>query len=104
MDCAARGVPIRAVIDRQFAEAGIAAPAPAIESSSDRLNCAVLARTDMIAVMTDDGAKAYSKSGEIVVLPIKIAGRLPAVGVMTRASYKSNPLKTFLQVLRDAVR
>jgi DNA-binding transcriptional LysR family regulator len=98
------GVSIRRAIDRQFAEAGIAAPVPAIESSSDRLNCAVLARTDMIAVMTDDGAKAYSNSGEVVMLPIKVAGRLPAVGVMTRASYVSNSLKTFLQVLRDTVR
>lgn len=97
------GAPIRSVIDRQFAEAGIAVPVPAIESSSDRLNCAVLARTDMIAVMTDDGAKAYTDSGDVVVLPVKIAGRLPAVGVMTRASYISNSLKTFLQVLRDTV-
>jgi DNA-binding transcriptional LysR family regulator len=102
--CRGRVPPIRRIIDRQFAEAGIAVPVPAIESSSDRLNCAVLARTDMIAVMTDDGAKAYSNSGEGVVLPIKVAGRLPAVGEMTRGSYLSNSLKTFLQVLRDVVR
>lgn len=98
------GAPIRIVIDRQFAEAGIPVPVPAIESSSDRLNCTVLAGTDMIAVMTDDGAKAYTDAGNLVVLPVKLAGRLPAVGAMTRASYISNSLKTFLQVLRDTVR
>ncbi len=98
------GVPIRAVIDRQFAEAGMAAPTPAIESSSDRLNCAVLNGTDMIAVMTDDGARAYSKTGEIAVLQIKIADRLPAIGVMTRSTPMPSALKTFLQVLRDEAR
>lgn len=97
------GAPIRSVVDRQFAEAGIAMPALAVESSSDRLNCAVLARSDMIAVMTDDGAKAYAESGDVVVLPVKVTGHLPAVGVMTRASYISNSLKTFLQALRDTV-
>jgi DNA-binding transcriptional LysR family regulator len=98
------GEPIRGVIDRQFAEAGITAPTPAIESTSVRLNCAVLGGTDMIGVMPDDAATEYAKTGELIVLQIKIADRLPLVGVMTRSSSAPNALKVLLEVLRSEIR
>ncbi len=94
------GAPIRTVIDREFADAGVVPPLPMISSTSIRLNLAVLCGTDMIGVMSQDAALAYSRAGELAILPIELTGSLPHVGVVTRSSHVSHALRTFLAELR----
>lgn len=93
--------PIRAAIESEFIRSGIQPPTPMIESTSSRLNQVIVAQTDMITVMTKDAAVAYAKSGEVAILPIKIAGPLPQVGMITRAGHKSRAVETFLAALRE---
>lgn len=95
-----RGAPIRAVIDREFTDLGLAPPIPAIESTSFRLIQAVVSETDMIGVITYEASLAYTRTGELAVLPVKVSGRLPYIGVIRRAAAVSNALGMFLSVLR----
>lgn len=92
--------PIRAVIENEFIRFGIQPPTPVIESTSSRLNQVIVAQTDMIAVMTQDAAAAYTKNHMLAILPIKIVGPLPQVGVITRTGYKARAVETFLSALR----
>src|SRR5262245_31765787 len=94
------GSPIRTVIDQQFAHAGTVAPAPMVESTSIRLNQAVIAGTDMIGVMIYDAAHAYARGHELAILPVKFFSQPPYIGVITRTSQVSHALGTFLAVLR----
>jgi molybdate transport repressor ModE-like protein len=94
------GTPIRAVIDQQFIHAGTVPPVPTLESTSIRLNQAVLAGTDMIAIMIYDAASAYARSGQLAILPVKFLSRPPYIGVITRSPQLSHALDTFLAVLR----
>lgn len=94
------GAPIRTVIDREFVEAGVTSPLPMIESTSIRLNLAVLSGTDMIGVMSEDAALGYSRAGDLAILPVALSGSLPHVGVVTRSSHVSQALHIFLAELR----
>jgi DNA-binding transcriptional LysR family regulator len=92
--------PIRAVIDQHFSENGVVPPTPVIESTSLRLNYAILSITEMIAVMPQDAAIDYEKTGQLGGLRVKIGDRLPAVGVITRRSSTPLAVEAFLQILR----
>jgi DNA-binding transcriptional LysR family regulator len=95
-----RGGPIRTAIDREFTDQGLAPPLPAIETTSFRLIQAVVAATDMIGVISYEASSAYKRTGELAVLPIKLSGRLPHIGVVTRTAMGSKALGTFLAALR----
>lgn len=99
-----RGAPIRAAIDWEFTDLGLAPPVPAIESTSFRLIQAVVSETDMIGVITYEASLSYTRTGELAVLPIKLAGRLPHIGVITRMPVVSKALGTFLATLRRECR
>jgi DNA-binding transcriptional LysR family regulator len=99
-----RGAPIRAAVDREFTDLGLPPPIPAIESTSFRLVQAVVSETDMIGVITYEASLAYVRTGELAVLPVKLSGRLPHIGVITRAPFVSNALETFLSALRKECR
>jgi DNA-binding transcriptional LysR family regulator len=94
------GTPIRAMIDQQFIQAGTVPPVPMIESTSIRLNQAIVARTDMICLMIYDAARAYARSRQLVILPVKFFSQPPYIGVITRSPQVSHALATFLAVLR----
>jgi len=94
------GAPIRAVIDQQFSHVGTVPPVPTIESTSIRLNQAIVAGTDMICLMISDAARAYARSGQLGILPVKFSSRPPYIGVITRSPQVSHALATFLAALR----
>lgn len=95
------GSPIRNVIDNVFAAAGIAAPAPIVESASIRLNYELVRASDMIGLMPDDAARRYAGPGGLAILPYELGDRLPFVGVLTRTAPSSQALSLFLRVLRE---
>jgi DNA-binding transcriptional LysR family regulator len=95
-----RGAPIRTAVDREFTDLGLVPPVPGIESTSFRLIQAVVAETDMVGVITYEASLAYTRSGELAVLPVKLSGPLPHIGVITRTPVVSNALGTFLATLR----
>jgi DNA-binding transcriptional LysR family regulator len=99
-----RGAPIRAAIEREFTDLGLLPPIPTIESTSFRLIQAVVSETDMIGVITYEASRDCARTGELAVLPVKLAGRLPHIGVIKRASTVSNALGTFLAALRKECR
>ncbi|MBI1201187.1 MAG: LysR family transcriptional regulator [Rhodopseudomonas sp.] len=93
--------PIRVVIESQFIRAGIRPPAPVIESTSSRLNCGIVAATDMITVMTEDAAIGYVRAGMVAILPVDVIDLLPMVGFITRTPHLSPAVRTFLTALRQ---
>jgi DNA-binding transcriptional LysR family regulator len=95
-----RGAPIRTAIDREFTDLGLVPPVPAIESTSFRLIQAVVAETDMVGVISHEASLSYARSRELAVLPVKLSGSLPHIGVITRTPVVSNALGTFLATLR----
>ena len=95
-----RGAPIRTAIDREFTDLGLVPPVPAIESTSFRLIQAVVAETDMVGVISHEASLSYARSRELAVLPVKLSGPLPHIGVITRTPVVSNALGTFLATLR----
>lgn len=95
------GAPIRTVIDSLFAAAGLAAPVPLVESTSIRLNYELVRTSDMIGVMPEDAAVAYSSGRSLAILPFDLGDRLPYVGVMTRTAPPSHALSLFLRLLRE---
>jgi DNA-binding transcriptional LysR family regulator len=95
-----RGAPIRTAIDREFTDLGLSPPIPAIETTSFRLIQAVVSETDMIGVITYEASLTYMRTGELAVLPVKLSGRLPHIGAITRTPVGSNALGTFLAALR----
>lgn len=96
-----RDAPIRRVIDRYFTANGLVPPTPVIESTSLRLNYAILSVTEFLAVMPQDAAASYEKAGQLIGLRVKIGDRLPGVGVITRRTATPLAVETFLQVLRS---
>lgn len=94
------GAPIRRAIDSLFAEAGLAAPEPLVESTSIRLNYELIRSSDMIGSMTADAAESYAAQRQLAILPIELGERLPPVGVIMRPSGMTRALALFLDVLR----
>jgi DNA-binding transcriptional LysR family regulator len=99
-----RDAPIRDVIESQFMQAGLRPPKPTIESTSNRLNYAIVRETDMISVMTQDAALGYVAAGTLAALPAKFTVPLPYVGVITRTQQVSYAMATFLNALRTQSR
>jgi DNA-binding transcriptional LysR family regulator len=95
------GAPIRSLIDQQFSNAGITPPTPLIESTSVRLNQAVIAGTDMIGVMIHSAALDYAHAGKLAILPIKLCNGPPPIGVIMRTQKVSQAVATFLAALRE---
>jgi DNA-binding transcriptional LysR family regulator len=95
------GAPIRIVIESVFSSAGLAPPAPLVESAMIRLNFELVRASDMIGVMPDDAAQAYAAARTLAILPLDLGDRLPFVGVTTRPAPPSQALTLFLWVLRE---
>ncbi|ARP98397.1 LysR substrate-binding domain-containing protein [Pseudorhodoplanes sinuspersici] len=98
------GAPIRTVIDSLFVSAGLAAPAPLIESTSIRLNYELVRTSDMIGVMSEAAAMTYAAQRRLAILPIDLGDRLPYVGVMMRSARMSKAMALFLRILREQCR
>jgi DNA-binding transcriptional LysR family regulator len=95
------GAPIRIVIEGVFSEAGLAPPAPLVESAMIRLNFELVRASDMIGVMPDDAAQTYAAARSLAILPFELGDRLPFVGVTTRPAPPSQALTLFLRLLRE---
>ena len=98
------GAPIRTVIDSLFVSAGLAAPAPLIESTSIRLNYELVRTSDMIGVMSEAAATTYAAQRRLAILPVDLGEALPSVGVMMRGARASKAMTLFLQILREQCR
>jgi DNA-binding transcriptional LysR family regulator len=96
-----RGAPIRTAIDAQFAQAGLSAVDPVIESTSTRLNVEILRSTETIGVVTADAAQEYERLRLLAALAVPLTTKIPYVGVITREGHISKALDTFLGMLRD---
>jgi DNA-binding transcriptional LysR family regulator len=92
--------PIRRAIESHFIRAGLRPPIPKIESTSSRLNAAIVSATDMIAIMTEDAALGYRKAGTLAILPVTPIGPLSEVGIITRSQHLSYAMRPFLAALR----
>lgn len=92
---------LRRQIDAAFLAARLPLPTNAVESVSIMTNLALLATTDMIAVIPHQVAVAYADGRALTPLPITLDWDLGPVGLLSRAEWRLPPAA---EVLADAVR
>jgi DNA-binding transcriptional LysR family regulator len=73
--------PTRSAIERAFMRAGCTPPAPSFINYATQLVCAVLRRSDALAVLPFGAVKAPIESGEIALLPTSADFQLPAYAI-----------------------
>jgi len=96
--------PLRHAIDATFAEAGMAPPAPWLESASPTANRTLLRTSDCLAVSSLAASQAQQQLGILRVLPLRLSyGREP-VGLVWREARPAPPVARVLAALREAAR
>jgi DNA-binding transcriptional LysR family regulator len=94
------GAPLRQALDSQFASLRLCTPRVSVESTSFLVNQSLLARSDMVTVMTVSAARSFEAMGALTVLAVKLDVELPLIGVITRAGDPPSATKLFLDALR----
>ncbi len=94
---------IRQRLEIALLEATGRRPESVMESMSLLINLALLRRANVIAVMPDDVAGEFARSGQLHVLPVNINDLVAPVALITRHGQRPSPvLETFMQHLRFA--
>jgi DNA-binding transcriptional LysR family regulator len=93
--------PLRQALERQFASQRLCMPPITVESTATLFNQSLLARSDMVAVMTVSAAHEYAALGALAILPVALDGELPLIGVITRSGDPPSATKLFLDALRQ---
>lgn len=95
------GTSLRQQIDSAFLTARLPLPGDAVESVSIMTNLALLASSDMVAVMPHQVASAYADGQTLVCLPVSLDWDLGPVGLLTRRDWRLPPAA---RVLAETVR
>lgn len=83
--------PARLLIDRCFREVGLPVPTPAVESGDMAIIRGLLARTDMLAIVSSHQFETDIASGEVVALNVSLEQTRRAIGLMTRRQCLHTP-------------
>ena len=83
--------PTRSAIERAFMRAGCTPPTPSFINYATQLVCAVLCRTDALAVMPFGAVKAPIESGEIALVHTRADFQLPAYAIYKPLQAVSDP-------------
>jgi len=86
-----------------FAGAGLALPRRLIESVSIMTNLALLAKSEMVALMPQSAAERFARSGSLVILPFEGLAPFSDVGYTVRSDRRPTAAtERFLAALREA--
>jgi len=98
------GTPLRHAIDATFAGAGLAPPAPWLESASPTANLGLLRTTDCLGVYSLAAGLAHQEPGLLRALPLPLAYGMDPVGLVWRDAVPAPPVARVLDALRGAAR
>ncbi|GAB7533932.1 LysR family transcriptional regulator [Burkholderia sp. 22PA0099] len=100
-----RDTPSRALLAAAFELAGQAEPTPAVETGDSMIVRGLLARSTMLAVVSQGQMDADLKDGEVKALPIELAGTVRPIGIIRRAGVlASPPAAALFDTIRDVAR
>ncbi|WP_186168089.1 LysR family transcriptional regulator [Burkholderia gladioli] len=86
-----RDTPSRALLAAAFATAGQAEPVPSVETGDSMIVRGLLARSAMLAVVSQGQMTRELRSGEVKALPIELAGTARPIGIIRRAGVLASP-------------
>ena len=92
---------LRRRFDAMFRRAGLVPPLDVVETSALLVITGLLHDTDALHVMPREVAQRYASFGQLVVLPIELACRMDAFGIVTP---RERPLSAAARRLVQAVR
>ena len=99
------GSVLRHRFELMFQEEGLEVPADLIETTALLFVTRMLAQSDMIAVVAADVALYYQEHGLIAILPIELACKMDAFGIVTRTDRLLAPAaKVMLRALKLAAK
>ncbi len=94
-------MPLRALLEREFADAGMALPSNLIETSSVFSTVTLLRRaSDLVALLPDEVCEFFREYGMLRVLPIALVSRGQPFGLITRVGAQPSPIaRRFIEIL-----
>ncbi|ARP93369.1 LysR family transcriptional regulator [Bordetella genomosp. 13] len=94
-------MPLRALLEREIADAGMALPSNLIETSSVFATVTLLRRcTDLVALLPEEVCAHFREHGMLRVLPIALVSRGQPFGLVTRAGAQPSPVaQRFIDIL-----
>jgi DNA-binding transcriptional LysR family regulator len=97
------GSVLRHRFELTFQEEGLEAPVNLIETAALLFATRMLQQSDMLAVLAADVARYYAEHGMLTVLPIQLACKMDAYGLITRTDRLLSPAgRAMLEAVRKA--
>ncbi len=96
-----RPSPMRALVDRSFADAGVAPPPSTIETAAVLMTASLLPGSELIAVLPSSVAAFYARLEVLKVLPVPLPRKLDPYGIVTRSG---RPVSASMSLLLDTLR
>jgi len=97
------GSVLRHRFELMFHSAGLEPPTRLIESTALLFTIKMLQQTDYMSVVPTDVAHYYADHGIVSVLPMELACKMDAFGIITRTDWLLSPAaRVVLQALQDA--
>ncbi|GAB3626453.1 LysR family transcriptional regulator [Pandoraea terrae] len=93
--------PMRALVDRSFADAGVTPPSSTIETAAVLMTTSLLPGSDLVAVLPASVAAFYARLDVLKVLPVPLPRKLGPYGIVTR---RGRPLSASMSLLVDTLR
>lgn len=99
------GSPARLLLDGCFAELGMPAPQPVVESGDLAIIRGLLLRSDMLAAVSAHQLEREIVSGELCVLPWSLEHTTRAIGLIQRAGcLHTAAAEALMEAIRDVIR
>lgn len=94
-------MPLRALLEREFADAGMSLPSNLIETSSVFSTVSLLRHaSDLVALLPDEVCEFFRAYGMLRVLPITLVSRGQPFGLITRVGAQPSPIaQRFIDIL-----
>lgn len=98
-----RDMPLRRVVEREFAQAGLALPRHTVETASTFASLSMLQqRADSVALLPTSVASFVATHGMACLLPVELAARTEPFGLVTRRGTALSPAaQLFARLLRE---
>jgi DNA-binding transcriptional LysR family regulator len=96
-----RPSPMRALVDRSFADAGVAPPPSTVETAAVLMTASLLPGSELIAVLPSSVAAFYARLDVLKVLPVPLPRKLGPYGIVTR---RGRPVSASTSLLLDTLR
>lgn len=98
-----KGMPLRALLEKEMDLAGVAAPVNAIETASTLATIAILQKSDdTVALLPTDVARIFAEAGQVRILPVTLSIPADTFGIVTRkGGVPTTAAQLFIRAVRE---